>query len=268
MDNFPESKRELGLDYEPVWCGHCNGSGRMVRDPDIGTDQECFVCDGAGVPAAPVQEPVVQNICIECANADSWGLPDKPACQSCVSNSEWKPLNVSSKNPATPPVQEPAEVLGHNGWGFPIKAAAPVQEDWGPGPHECHSLTEASVQKPDEWLTGCPECGMDSGCDCDSGTWNPPAAPVQEPVWIRPDELQKAQKAPFLCRVGPNKRDDFVPLYPAPPAAQRQWVGLTDDELKAVTRLEGANSRAQLDLGKAFWAGARWAEAQLKEKNT
>ncbi len=41
---------------EPVACGNCNGSGRMVRDPDIGTDQECFVCDGAGVPAAPVQE--------------------------------------------------------------------------------------------------------------------------------------------------------------------------------------------------------------------
>jgi hypothetical protein len=41
----------------------------------------------------------------------------------------------------------------------------------------------------------------------------PPAAPVQKPVWIRPDDLQKAQKAPFLCRVEPNKRDDFVPLY-------------------------------------------------------
>jgi len=68
---------------------------------------------------------------------------------------------------------EPAEVLGHNGWGFPIKAAAPVQkkcdcaahsaadcvcgawdksaavlvqEDWGPGPHECHSLTAAQRQ--------------------------------------------------------------------------------------------------------------------------
>jgi hypothetical protein len=41
---------------------------------------------------------------------------------------------------------EPAEVLGHNGWGFPIKAAAPVQEDWGPGPHEYHSLTAAQRQ--------------------------------------------------------------------------------------------------------------------------
>jgi hypothetical protein len=43
-------------------------------------------------------------------------------------------------------------------------------------------------------------------------------APVQEPVWIQPDHLQKAQKAPFLCRVEPHKRDDFVPLHPTPPA--------------------------------------------------
>lgn len=29
-------------------CGACNGSGWVTRDPDIGTDQECFVCDGRG----------------------------------------------------------------------------------------------------------------------------------------------------------------------------------------------------------------------------
>lgn len=29
-------------------CRACNGSGWMARDPDIGTDQECFVCDGSG----------------------------------------------------------------------------------------------------------------------------------------------------------------------------------------------------------------------------
>lgn len=33
----------------PPECGCCDGSGLMVRDPDIGTDQECFVCDGSGV---------------------------------------------------------------------------------------------------------------------------------------------------------------------------------------------------------------------------
>jgi len=29
-----------------------------------------------------------------------------------------------------------------------MRDAAPVQEDWGPGPHECHSLTAAPVQEP------------------------------------------------------------------------------------------------------------------------
>ena len=39
-------KAALEAKDEPVACGACNGSGRMVRDPDIGTDQECFVCEG------------------------------------------------------------------------------------------------------------------------------------------------------------------------------------------------------------------------------
>jgi hypothetical protein len=29
-------------------CPCCMGTGRMVWDADIGTDQECFVCDGSG----------------------------------------------------------------------------------------------------------------------------------------------------------------------------------------------------------------------------
>lgn len=33
---------------QPVACGNCGGTGWMVRDPDIGTDQECFVCNGSG----------------------------------------------------------------------------------------------------------------------------------------------------------------------------------------------------------------------------
>ena len=84
-----------------------------------------------------------------------------------------------------------------------------------------------------------------------------PPAPVQKPVWIRPDELQKAQKAPFLCRVEPNKRDDFVPLYTTPPAAQRQWVGLTDAEV--MQTMSG-------DWTSQFYF-ARAIEAKLKELN-
>ena len=44
---------------EQELCGGCGGSGRVPRDPDIGTDQECFVCDGTGAqPKEPEQEPV------------------------------------------------------------------------------------------------------------------------------------------------------------------------------------------------------------------
>jgi hypothetical protein len=82
-------------------------------------------------------------------------------------------------------------------------------------------------------------------------------APVQEPVWIQPDHLQKAKTAPFLCRVEPHKRDDFVPLYTTPPAAQRQWVGLTDEEV--MQTMSG-------DWTSQFYF-ARAIEAKLKEKN-
>lgn len=45
---------------EVVACGNCGGSGRMVRDPDIGTDQECFVCDGSGSFSEPVTQQPTQ----------------------------------------------------------------------------------------------------------------------------------------------------------------------------------------------------------------
>jgi len=45
------------------------------------------------------------------------------------------------------------------------------------GQGTCETTTPMPVQEPVEWLTGCPECGMDSGCDCDSGTCNSPQRP-------------------------------------------------------------------------------------------
>ena len=49
-------EREAQPVQEPVdQCRNCNGSGYMVRDPDIGTDQECFVCDGSGIFSDHVQ---------------------------------------------------------------------------------------------------------------------------------------------------------------------------------------------------------------------
>jgi len=47
------------------------------------------------------------------------------------------------------------------------------------------------------------------------------AQPEQEPVWIQPNHLQLARRAPFLCRVEPKQRDDFVPLYTTPPQPEQ-----------------------------------------------
>lgn len=86
---------------------------------------------------------------------------------------------------------------------------------------------------------------------------SPPAAPEQEPVafyhphkgfyWAKPTHIS----APTVVDVPP------VPLYVKWKAAQRQWVGLTDEDMKdPKTHI--------LD----FIYGARWAEAKLKERNT
>lgn len=45
-----------GGEKESTACRACNGSGWVTRDADIGTDQECFVCDGKGiVPSLPLE---------------------------------------------------------------------------------------------------------------------------------------------------------------------------------------------------------------------
>jgi hypothetical protein len=78
------------------------------------------------------------------------------------------------------------------------------------------------------------------------------AQPVQsaergEPVWIQPDHLQKAQKAPFLCRVEPHKRDDFVPLYTTPPAAPVQEP-VAIDPLPRACNLAGVDYQTYLKI--------------------
>ena len=78
-----------------------------------------------------------------------------------------------------------------------------------------------------------------------------PAAPVQEPV---------AQDVQEKCRI------ETVPakggLLPTPPAAQRQWVGLTDEDFE--NAFQETYIMGDSDL-KDF---AQVIEAKLKEKNT
>lgn len=105
--------------------------------------------------------------------------------------------------------------------GLDYEPVAPVQEDWGPGPHECHSLT-ASVQEPVAWRYR----GILH--DFDPSDW------AEGPV---------------------------TPLYTTPPAAQRQWVGLTDVEIDNLSRemVKGKKSVNWLSYS---------IEAKLKELNT
>ena len=83
----------------PLPCGRCNGSGWVVRDPDIGTDQECCVCEGRGViEGAPVTLPddaYMPKICVE---PDAWATTD-----NCVGPNlgkvRYDKLPIQSLNP-------------------------------------------------------------------------------------------------------------------------------------------------------------------------
>ena len=90
-----------------------------------------------------------------------------------------------------------------------LRQPAPVREDWGPGPHEYHSLPPAAQPAPVPW------------------------SQALESVWAEPDEA-------------------------TPPAAQRQWVGLTDEERDTLIREFNG-------LAVSFYKAI---EIKLKEKNT
>ena len=77
------------------------------------------------------------------------------------------------------------------------------------------------------------------------------AAPVQEPV--------KTGDALFRQFMAEADKAGIT-HWPTPPAAQRQWVGLTNDEINEFA--------AGCHLGNSVQGAIYKAEAKLKEKNT
>jgi hypothetical protein len=82
--------------------------------------------------------------------------------------------------------------------------------------------------------------------------------PEAEPVaWIQPNHLDKAQFMPFLCRVEPKQRDDFVPLYTRPSPTRKP---LTEDEIKAGHKDSNCYVLLCIDPLCNFSSGIRFAE--------
>jgi hypothetical protein len=105
-------------------------------------------------------------------------------------------------------------------------------------------------------------------------------APVQEPV----ASLLLQSKQTFEHNFGPSSAADWIYsdiaelMGTTPPAAQRQWVGLTDEQVTrlcktgAVYAPDGVVTRTPLqyreELENVARTAVRKAEAKLKEKNT
>jgi hypothetical protein len=94
-------------------------------------------------------------------------------------------------------------------------------------------------------------------------------APEPEPVaWIvsnseYDDEFVNNQSA-LAGRY--HRGGNPTPVYIAPP--QREWQGLTHEEIAEESGAAKAQNHMVLTLAEGFFCGARWAEAKLKEKNT
>jgi hypothetical protein len=96
-------------------------------------------------------------------------------------------------------------------------------------------------------------------------------APVQEPVaWINWSALTGVRRLGWEC----ESELASEPLYTAPPAVQRSWAGLTDEEMRELEkqfeaeRVRTSDEEYLVIYPAAYWQWQRAIEAKLKEKNT
>jgi hypothetical protein len=89
----------------------------------------------------------------------------------------------------------------------------------------------------------------------------------KEPVATSNQSLQVEQLLKDMLDTLPYNTPEYwigrikqvLPMYTTPPAAQRQWVGLTDEEIQTIWR-----HSEHMDVNEVCQA----IESKLKEKNT
>jgi hypothetical protein len=198
-----------------------------------------------------------------------------------------------------------AEECGEDACNDLIWDGGPIPEPWGERwlkyedeakrliamvqEHTAPTIAQPA-QEPVEWLTGCPECGMDSGCDCDSGTLIDRAAqPAQEPVCPackaevlyecvacssnnyppqgaqKPDVVMHWASHTWTINNPPPKGSGDVNLYYA---AQRPWVEPTGNEWFEWWRVSQVANETEAEIDFAdFLIIAQAVVANLKDKN-
>ena len=98
-----------------------------------------------------------------------------------------------------------------------------------------------------------------------------PPLPEQEPLeywnavegWVKIDEVRKHFDAVNCGTIYKHGGEGRVPLYTAPP--QREWVGLTDEEMSDIV------ADIDADFGDLLWKVVcltKIIQAELKERNT
>jgi hypothetical protein len=227
---------------------HISQQPAPVQKGAIGAEYQKSPWDEKGISMPPPAAPVQDSTCSETLRAQGKAYPrtcrkcglgpcialanialDKKAENARELGLDYEPaLKDNSNYRYDPPVAEPVA------WLYSQGAAKVVSMNYVPGVRATPLYT------------------------------TPPEATVQEPVaWIHVDAYQPSNRHLEWKENCKGYEGDWVkhPLYTTPPAAQRQWVGLTDEEIE----------KACVPLGAAmlsFTEVARAIEAKLKEKNT
>ena len=153
---------------------------------------------------------------------------------------------------------EALEEIGDE-WGFTSKHTVPNRKTAITAIKEALAQPEqepVAVARVDDLERGGRVRALAMGLSLDAPLYTTPPQPKepeQEPVAYLDEGL-----GAFYFAKQYKKNVGFTPLYTTPP--QREWVGLTDEEV-----IKQANKEQNPE---SFARGVLWAEAKLKEKNT